>query len=91
MARMITCASVGVYEAALTRGREYLVLDEAPDRRQIKIRADNCRSRWFPAVHFAGTGEATPTLQSWQIDDPVPDPKDAWGEVSFTLSDGARR
>lgn len=95
MTQFITCVSVGSYESALTRGRQYELL--AYERDQVKICGDNSRTRWFPVLNFDLLGGLVPLLLSWWFDDPVLDVMNNWDEtnnyvdVSFNLSDGQTR
>lgn len=89
--KFITCVCVGVFAGALTRGSRYEVLEEDPVKRQVKVRGDNQRHRWYPAYCFDLEGNPAPTLVSWQFDTSVEDEKNDNVDVSFTLSDGTCR
>jgi hypothetical protein len=91
MSKFATCASIGSYADALTRGKQYEVLDEDHTRQQVKILGDNGRVRWYPSACFDLDGTPTPLMTYWQYDAAVGDPLDDWIEVSFDLSDGTRR
>ncbi|MEM8535269.1 MAG: hypothetical protein AAGF95_30810 [Chloroflexota bacterium] len=91
MSQTITCLSISVYREHLTRGKQYLLLDMDDHKRQVKIRADNQRVRWFPRGLFEIKGGVAPTLVTWQFDDAVEDSTHDAVEVSFVLSDGQRR
>lgn len=91
MDREITCTSIGMYRGALTRGRKYAIWAEDPRKRQVKIRGDNGRTRWFPMGCFDLEGGEVPVLVKWQFDEEVQDEMSDWVDVSFELSDGDRR
>ena len=89
--RTVTCISIGMYGDALTRGRKYETLAEDEEKRQIHIRGDNGRHRWFPASHFDREGGHVPVMVRGQFDEPIEDEVGGWVEVSFTLDDGSER
>ena len=97
MSQSITCISVGVYKNALTRGRRYDLLAHDEQKRKVRVRGDNNRTRWFLAGSFDLSGGPAPTLVEWRFDDPVQnalngrDETNNWVEVSFELSDGTKR
>jgi hypothetical protein len=89
MEHMVTCLSIGVYDDALTRGRKYLLL--ASNARNIKIRNNRGRNSWYPVSLFDLRGEDVPVLLHWKFDNDINDDTSAMAEVSFELSDGAKR
>ena len=48
----VICVSEGVYGRALSRGKRYPVLGIDVEKRQLRIRGDNRRTRWFPSGCF---------------------------------------
>jgi hypothetical protein len=89
--RRITCECVGIYERALTRGKDYDLLDQDAPKQRVRIHGDNDRTRWYPMSCFDINRAAAPTLVHWRFDDPVTDPTNDFVEVSMDLSDGTRR
>jgi len=95
---MIVCTSSGVYREALTRGKAYELLGHDETKRQVKVRGDNRRGRWYPAGCFDLTGRTVPILLvGWRFDDPVRDDLNGrdetnnWVDVVMEFSDGTKR
>jgi hypothetical protein len=65
------CARVSVYQDALTRGNRYHVLAHDNAKRQVRVKGDNGRTRWFPVDCFDQSSSAVPTLSGYLIDDPI--------------------
>jgi len=86
-----TCISESVYSDALTRGKKYTVLAVSDDGRQIKIKSNNGRQRWFPSISFDLTGNEVPFITDIVIDDDLNDPSTASVEVTVKLSNGEDR
>jgi hypothetical protein len=91
MGKMITCIASGAYQEALTRGEYYEVLDEDDVKKQVKIRDNNHRVRWYPVILFNLHGETIPIISSWEFSTPVDDELDDWIEVNIYLNNGSRR
>ena len=97
MAHKITCTSIGIFEGALTRGKQYELLTLDEQKQQVKIQGDNGRTRWFPAGNFDLSGGAVPILVEWRFDDMVHDKLNGWDEtknyvdVTVRLDDGQAR
>lgn len=91
MSKIVTCISIGAYEKALTRGVYYEALDEDVIKKQVKIRGDNGRIRWYPAILFNLQGEAAPVILDWKFNPVVEYDVDDWVEVDIYLTDGTRR
>lgn len=86
----ITCVTAGVYKRALTRGRRYTPLAYDAGR-QVKVRGDNGRTRWYPLYCFDPTGGDVASI----VEVIIPD-YEVWaaeGEVDaeILLSTGERR
>lgn len=88
MAELI-CISESVYNGALTRGRRYAVI--SVNDRQVRIKGDNGRIRWFPLYCFQGTEHTVPILSSFCLDDDITLSTDLPIEVTVQLSNGERR
>jgi hypothetical protein len=86
-----TCINDSVYDGALTYGQKYAVLAVSDDGRTFKLRGDNGRTRWYPALRFDPTGADVPRLTSVTLRDPVDDPLTAVVEVDLMLSNGEQR
>jgi hypothetical protein len=91
MSVLITCLGVGAYADALTRGKQYVLLDADAQKRQVKITTDRGRVRWFPMLLFDMQVGPAPVLAEWQFDESVADEATDMVEVSLLFSDGARR
>lgn len=52
MTQEVTCITESVYSGALTYGQVYEIIAWDTNKRQIKIRGDNQRTRWFPEFCF---------------------------------------
>ena len=89
MGNLITCVRIGVHGSNLTHGQQYEVVEENTERRQVRIRSNRGRLRWFPRLCF----DLIPPLVSWQFDEKIEDEvEQEWApNVSFLLSDGRRR
>ncbi len=86
-----TCISEAGYGVALTYSRKYEILVRDEDKRQVKVKGDNGRARWFPMGCFDLTGSEIPVLTTITIrDDLEPEPS-SWVEVDLELSDGQKR
>lgn len=82
-----TCTDIAVYEDALTYGSRYRVLARDEAKRQVQVRGDNARERWFPEYCFDLTGQPVARLVSVfteGLDAPNVD-------VSIEFSDGTWR
>jgi hypothetical protein len=85
-----TCTGVGVYGHALTFGNQYVVLSHDTGKRQIRVRGDHGKMRWFPTYWFDLSGRPVVKLVSLHIDDPLGDPLLSV-DVGLEFSDGQRR
>ena len=61
----VRCARVADYAAALNRGNMYEVLDV--NERNVKIRTEEGRMRWFPRTCFVPAGTALWCLADFRI------------------------
>lgn len=91
LAQLATCLSQSVYDQALTRGMKYPILAYDQAKGQIRIRADNQRIRWFPAICFDLTGQDCLMISAITLDDPIHDPYHECIEVTISLSNGQER
>jgi hypothetical protein len=80
-----------MYRDALTRGKRYAVLAADDKMRQVRIKGDNGRIRWFPAYCFDQNNWSAPTLTTFCVDDPIRAEEALPIEVTVELSDGERR
>jgi hypothetical protein len=87
----ITCTSVSVYSGSLTRGRIYEVLANDDVKRQVRVKDDRGRSRWFPLYCFASDIQPVSTLVRFHVDDPRDLAEGRPVEVTVEHSDGSRR
>ena len=87
----MVCVSVSVYRDELTRGKQYDVLAIDGDKRKIRIQGDNGRTRWFPSYCFDQSNCSVPTLDTFNLDDPIMPNEDSPIEVTVQLSNGERR
>lgn len=85
-----TCACVGVYAHALTYGSAYPILAHDVDKRQVKVRGDNAKARWYPDHCFDLSGQRVVKLVHMTIDGPVDDGCNTV-DVVLEFSDGQRR
>jgi len=94
MKKSVICDCIGPYSGALTRGKEYVVLEENDEKEQIRIVGDNNRIRWFQKDYFVPYGNSVPVLVKWKFDDEIIDSSEKsleHIEVTFTFSDGQKR
>ncbi|MFT9819304.1 hypothetical protein [Lysinibacillus sp. NPDC056185] len=94
MKEIVICNSIGSYSGALTRGKEYVVIEENKEKEQIRIVDDNNRTRWYKKYYFVPHGTSVPVLAKWKFDDEIIDSSEKsleHIEVTFTFSDGQRR
>lgn len=87
----LVCVRVSVYQGAMTRGKRYdaLATDEA--KRQVRVKGDNGRIRWFPAYCFDHSSRSVPTLSGYRLNDPIIPGQELPIEVIVQLSNGERR
>ncbi len=90
MSEMV-CVSESVYRDALTRGKQYTILTIDDEKCQVRIKADNGRSRWFPAYCFDQSDRLVPMLTTFHLDDPIRQDEDRPIEVTVVLSNDERR
>jgi len=88
--QIATCQCVSVFGNALTRGKQYSVLAVDEEKRQVRVRGDNGRIRWFPAYCFTLDATKVPILVDYWLD-PVDTPHDFPIDVTVQLSDGQER
>jgi serine/threonine protein kinase len=87
----LVCINESVYQKALTRDRAYVAVDVDLEKRQVRVKADHGRLRWFPQYCFVLADEAPAKLTRVVIEDAIRDPKADWIEVAIYLADGSRR
>ena len=92
----VTCIIESVYSHALTRGKRYMVLQADETKRQVKVRGDGGRARWYPMYCFDMTGDSR-SLQPYTLwieaEECAPgewNPADGNSDVIVTFSDGTR-
>ena len=90
MSEMI-CVSESVYRDALTRGKKYTVVAIDDKKRQVRIKGDNGRTRWFPTYCFDQSDRSIATLITFHLDDPIRPHEDLPIEVTVELSNGEQR
>jgi hypothetical protein len=86
-----TCINVGVFEQALTYGDQYAILARDTEKRQVKVRGDNGRTRWYPDYCFDVSGQPVVRVVRTAIADPIDDPVTCTVDVVLEFSDGQRR
>jgi hypothetical protein len=90
MSEMV-CVRESVYRYALTRGQRYTVFAADDAKRQVRVKGNNGRTRWFPIYCFDQSTRSVPTLATFHLDDPISADDDLSIEVTVELSDGERR
>lgn len=85
----LTCICVSVYAQALTRGRQYTILDQKG--KQYLLEGDNGRVRLFPNYCFTEGVISVPVLAHFQIEHPLELAETTILEVTVTLSTGEKR
>lgn len=83
----IICTDIGVYEHALTRGKDYEVIDSVKDK--YRIVGDQGRRVWISKANFSASKEPVLLLQHWDFDDDRE--SNRFVEVTLTFSDGSKR
>ena len=87
---IIACTRVGVYEDNLTRGQCYEVMEEEVEKRQVRVKDNKGRLRWFPTSCFDFENQPVLTLAGWQFDDEIEGDRQTWiAEIRITLNDGS--
>jgi hypothetical protein len=85
--RVVICVSEGVYEHALTRGKQYNIVNEDEDK--FRIRGDHSRYIWINKSYFC-FGQVEPLIMnSWNFDDDIE--RFDLIEVTITFMNGSRR
>lgn len=82
---------VSVFAQAITRGKRYPILAIDVAKRQVRVRGDNERTRWYPMHCFDVNGMHVPVLESFQVLDVIRPGQDQVVEVDVLLSNGQRR
>ena len=90
MNESMICRSTGSYSDALTRGKIYQVLQRDDLKRQVRLRGDNGRIRWYMSHLFGPEDSIIPLLVSWQFDNDIEDPTCDCVEVTVHFSDETR-
>jgi hypothetical protein len=86
-----TCVSEAGYGEALTYSRKYEILAVDEEKRQVKIKGNNGRVRWFHIGCFDLTGSEVAVLVGIKIRDELEPEPSGWVEVDLELSDGQKR
>jgi hypothetical protein len=92
----VTCICVGVYQGALTWGHKYVILESDEEKKQVRVRTDSGRLRWFPDYCFDMTGNArsiqpyTIWLEAEHWEPGQWNPRDDNLDVAVTFADGTR-
>jgi hypothetical protein len=84
------CITEGVYRGALTYGKMYEIIRSDEVKRQVKVKGDNGKVRWYPCYCFDNTGKEVPMLTRILHYDSLEKPAD-WIEVEIELSNGQQR
>jgi hypothetical protein len=87
----VTCTGVAGYGHALTYGNRYAVLERDEAKRQVRLRGDNGKRRWYPCGCFDMAGGEVPRIVGIDVRDSIEDPLADWIEVEIDLSVGPRR
>ncbi len=87
----LVCICESVYEQLLTRGNRYTALAMDDEKRQVRIKGDNGRIRWFPIHCFDKGDRPVTSLVKYQLDDMIAPSQDRIIEVTVHLSDGEQR
>jgi hypothetical protein len=86
-----TCVGEAGYGEALTYSRKYEILAVDEEKRQVKIKGNNGRVRWFHIGCFDLTGSEVAVLVGIKIRDELEPEPSGWVEVDLELSDGQKR
>ena len=87
----VVCISESIYHDALTRGKQYEVLEVDSEKHQIRIRGDNEQCRWFPMNCFDFGNRPVSIMTGLTIDDPIKPGDESLVEVTVSFSTGERR
>lgn len=87
----VTCIRQSVYIKALTRGRKYEILAQDKTGRNVKIKGDNGRVRWYPILCFDVSGSDVPVIQYIKITDEITYPLTSFLDVDVSLTNGENR
>ncbi|MEI7026570.1 hypothetical protein [Paenibacillus sp. y28] len=85
---IVTCSSVGVYGHAISRGKQYEVVDY--NGHNIRIKGNHGRLIWVNQRLFNLDGQVEPVMVKWQFDDENPAKFDLL-EITITFSNDERR
>jgi hypothetical protein len=89
LGKLITCTSESSHRAALTRGKQYELLDEKDGK--VRVRGDNERTRWYSALCFDLEGNPAPRLIRWKFDGPPDELPEMLIELTMQFDDGTYR
>lgn len=84
----IICIDISNFTNALPRGRTYEVLAKDIEKRQIRIKGDNERVRWYPQYCFSSDREHLWTLKSIIMEDDVTSASCDTTDVTLVLNQG---
>jgi hypothetical protein len=71
----VVCTSEGVYSGALTRGALYDVAAVDDAKRQLRVKNDQRRLRWYPRGYFGPEGQPVHRMAEFTIDDVIEHPE----------------
>ena len=63
---IVTCKSVGVYEHALTRGKQYQVTEYSEEK--YGIMGNHGKHVWISKGHFISGNISIPSMINWKFD-----------------------
>ena len=86
----VICIDISIYRDALTRGKEYEVLKRDNDEKQIKVKGDSDRIRWYPSYCFTKNREDLFNVKTFTIDDKIQNAYLDAIEVTLILSNGTK-
>ncbi|WP_199624776.1 hypothetical protein [Paenibacillus alkalitolerans] len=84
---LVTCKSVGVYQHALTRGKQYEVVDS--DNEKYRVVGDHGKRIWIEKSYFRQGSVALLMMSKWKFDQDVKD--NNFVEITIRFNDGSSR
>ena len=82
------CINVANYRDALTRGKEYEVLERNDEDDEVKVTGDSGKIRWYPTYCFTKNSEDLATVKTIIFDDKIRNAYLDAVEITLVMSQG---
>src|SRR5688572_26512507 len=86
----VFCINVATFAGALTRGKQYTVLEKDDEKMQLKIKGDNDHVRWYPSYCFTKNNEDLIKIKTIIFDDKIGNPYFDSIEITLVMIQGVK-